>query len=188
MGERKTSTAQKRFKIMDLVDVAVTVLAREMVQADKSADRQRAANSILDRAGLSRTISSPDSEASAELLKEKLAQLKAQREQVVPEGSEPEEHGVSIGEQLIDRARAFYLDDDEVVPEEEVMVRTRAITEEQVLAKVRAVRPQSVAEEPDLAKAVEAGEQEITPPVLLGQSLNEKFKTKTPPEQLEEEL
>lgn len=185
MVTQKQRAHQRRVKLGDLVDPAIAVLAREMVQADKSADRQRAANSILDRAGLSRTISSPDSEASAELLKEKLIQLKAQREEIITEvpheeGQEEEDSGLSTGEQLINRARAFYLDNDEVVPEEEVKVRTRTITEEQVLAKVQAIR--ETGQETDLEQAIKAGEEEITPPVLLGQSLNEKYKTTNNPQ------
>ena len=43
-----------RLRLLDTVDAAIATLAREMVQAEKSADRQRAANSLLDRAGVSR--------------------------------------------------------------------------------------------------------------------------------------
>lgn len=42
-------------RLLELVDPAIATLAREMTAADKSADRQRAANSILDRSGLGRT-------------------------------------------------------------------------------------------------------------------------------------
>src|SRR3546814_8416182 len=39
-------------RLLELVDPAIGTLAHEMVQADKSADRQRAATSLIDRAGL----------------------------------------------------------------------------------------------------------------------------------------
>jgi len=48
-------------RLAALVDPAVATLAKEMTKADRSADRQRAANSILDRAGISRT---PDLDAA----------------------------------------------------------------------------------------------------------------------------
>src|SRR3546814_21188983 len=41
-------------RLLELVDPAIAVLAREMVNADKSADRQRAAHSVLDRPGVAR--------------------------------------------------------------------------------------------------------------------------------------
>lgn len=43
-----------RLRLQELVDPAIATLAREMATADKSNDRQRAANSILDRAGVVR--------------------------------------------------------------------------------------------------------------------------------------
>lgn len=44
-----------RLRLAELVEPAISTLAREMVKAEKSADRQRAANSILDRGGVPRT-------------------------------------------------------------------------------------------------------------------------------------
>lgn len=41
-------------RLATLVDPAIGTLAREMVKAERSSDRQRAANSILDRAGIVR--------------------------------------------------------------------------------------------------------------------------------------
>lgn len=72
-------------RLMELIDPAITTLAREMMQADKSSDRQRAANSILDRAGVPRRIESPDSEAAKALLIDRLLALKAEREVETPE-------------------------------------------------------------------------------------------------------
>lgn len=43
-----------RLKLAELIDPAISTLAKEMVNAEKSSDRQRAANSILDRAGVAR--------------------------------------------------------------------------------------------------------------------------------------
>jgi hypothetical protein len=62
-------------RLIELIDPAIGTLAREMVQAGKSNDRQAAANSILDRAGVPRKaeISSDDARA---LLLERLIQLR----------------------------------------------------------------------------------------------------------------
>lgn len=43
-----------KLRLQELVNPAIATLAREMTTADKSADKQRAANSILDRAGFGR--------------------------------------------------------------------------------------------------------------------------------------
>lgn len=67
-------------RLLELIDPAITTLAREMMTADKSADRQRAANSLLDRAGVPRSTTSPDSEAAKDLLVERLKQIRAQQE------------------------------------------------------------------------------------------------------------
>lgn len=55
-------------RLAQLVDPAIATLGREMVKADKSSDRQRAANSILDRAGITRGQSSELDVARALLL------------------------------------------------------------------------------------------------------------------------
>lgn len=55
-------------RLAELVDPAIATLAREMVSADKSSDKQRAANSILDRAGITRGQSSELDVARALLL------------------------------------------------------------------------------------------------------------------------
>lgn len=44
-----------QLRLLELIEPAIATLAREMATAEKSADRQRAANSILDRAGMPRT-------------------------------------------------------------------------------------------------------------------------------------
>lgn len=63
-------------RLAALVDPAIATLGREMVKADRSSDRQRAANSILDRAGISRAASA-EVEVARSLLLERLAALRA---------------------------------------------------------------------------------------------------------------
>jgi hypothetical protein len=67
-------------RLLELVDPAIAVLAREMVQADKSADRQRAANSVLDRAGVPRTATVIDGESAKALLVERINALRGEAE------------------------------------------------------------------------------------------------------------
>lgn len=62
-------------KLLELVDPAIATLAREMVQADKSNDRQAAANSILDRSGYGRT-SKIETEDAREILRERLIEIR----------------------------------------------------------------------------------------------------------------
>lgn len=57
-----------RLRLLELVDPAIATLAREMVNADKSGDRQRAANSILDRAGVARQAEVSGEDARALLV------------------------------------------------------------------------------------------------------------------------
>lgn len=63
-------------RLLELVEPAVAMLAKEMLQADKSADRQRAANSILDRAGVPRRVDVTDTDAAKALLIERLLALR----------------------------------------------------------------------------------------------------------------
>lgn len=65
-----------QLRLLELVEPAIATLAREMVRAEKSADRQRAANSILDRAGVPRSVQAADPEAARELLILKLRELR----------------------------------------------------------------------------------------------------------------
>lgn len=62
-------------RLLDLIDPAITTLAREMEQAQFSSDRQRAANSILDRAGVVR-VTQTDADMAVELLVERLRTLR----------------------------------------------------------------------------------------------------------------
>ncbi|UDL16280.1 hypothetical protein SEA_KOZIE_84 [Microbacterium phage Kozie] len=62
-------------RLLELIDPAITTLAREMTTATKSADRQRAANSILDRAGVVRR-ESPAKEDVYDLVADRLRALR----------------------------------------------------------------------------------------------------------------
>ena len=82
-------------RLLELVDPAIATLAREMARADKSADRQRAANSILDRAGVSRQVQTPDGDLAKALLVERLVALRDSRS--VHEAVEDTYHEVVAG-------------------------------------------------------------------------------------------
>lgn len=53
-GSTQRAKNGARLRLAELINPAIATLAREMTNADKSVDRQRAANSILDRGGLGR--------------------------------------------------------------------------------------------------------------------------------------
>lgn len=72
-----------RLKLIELIDPAIATLAREMMNADKSADRQRAANSILDRAGMPRVSTVTTEDAKTILYQRLLAMQNADGEQYV---------------------------------------------------------------------------------------------------------
>lgn len=71
--------AKARLRLLELVDPAIATLAREMVQADASGDRQKAANSILDRAGYAR-MTRVEAVDAREVLIQRLLDLRAQWE------------------------------------------------------------------------------------------------------------
>lgn len=73
-----------KMRLLELVDPAIATLAREMVQAEKSADKQRAANSILDRAGFARVTKVENADAR-ELLRDKLIELRDQARTITGE-------------------------------------------------------------------------------------------------------
>lgn len=62
-------------RLLELIDPAITTLAREMATATRSSDRQRAANSILDRAGVVRR-EAPQKEDVYDLVAERLRALR----------------------------------------------------------------------------------------------------------------
>ncbi len=57
-----------KMRLAELVAPAIATLAKEMAKADRSADRQRAANSILDRSGYGRTTKIEASDARDALI------------------------------------------------------------------------------------------------------------------------
>lgn len=77
-GKAPQVKERARIRLAQLVDPAITTLAREMTTAQASADRQRAANSILDRAGMSRGVS-PEVEMARALLIDRLIAMQEQR-------------------------------------------------------------------------------------------------------------
>lgn len=74
-GSTKSAKAKAQLRLAQLVDPAVATLAREMVNADKSTDRQRAANSILDRAGFGRQTKFDVTDAK-DILKQRLLDMR----------------------------------------------------------------------------------------------------------------
>lgn len=91
-GATPQARSKAKLRLAELVDPAIATLAREMVNADSSADRQRAANSILDRAGWGRvtTIEAGD---ARELLIQRLLSM---REAAVADGAELAVHDPEI--------------------------------------------------------------------------------------------
>lgn len=86
-GAPKHVRAKARLNLLELIDPAIAVLAREMVRAESSADRQRAANSILDRAGVPRRVEgTPLADARDYLVQ----QLIAARDNTDPDDGEEE--------------------------------------------------------------------------------------------------
>lgn len=77
-GGTKTAKAKAQRRLLELVDPAIATLAREMVRAEKSADRQRAANSILDRAGVPRSTAIADADAARDLLVDRIRTMREQ--------------------------------------------------------------------------------------------------------------
>ncbi len=75
-GSKNPAVQRKaKLRLLELVDPAIATLAREMMQAEKSADKQKAANSILDRAGFGR-VTKVESEDARTLLRDKLMELR----------------------------------------------------------------------------------------------------------------
>lgn len=85
-GAAKQVKQAAALRLASLVSPAIGTLAREMVKAERSSDRQRAANSILDRAGVVRQ-SSGEADTARMLLIERLRDLreKAAAGEAVPE-------------------------------------------------------------------------------------------------------
>lgn len=79
-GSAGHSRRAARLRLAGLVDPAIATLAKEMARADNSSDRQRAANSILDRAGFAR-VSKVESEDARAILLQRLLELQEERPQ-----------------------------------------------------------------------------------------------------------
>lgn len=77
-GSTPQAKQAAKLRLASLVNPAIGTLAREMTRADRSADRQRAANSILDRAGIGRVQHIDNVADSKELLFEMLRERRDQ--------------------------------------------------------------------------------------------------------------
>lgn len=73
-GNLPTVRRSAQIRLAELVNPAIATLARELVKAERSADRIRAANSLLDRAGVGRE--GPDAQAARALLIERLLTMR----------------------------------------------------------------------------------------------------------------
>ena len=98
-------------RLAALVEPALGVLAREMVTAEKSSDRQRAANSILDRAGVPRTTQQlQDPDLGRALLLDRLLAL---RDAAILEGTVEEDATTAPAlDEVYDQIRAGDYDQD----------------------------------------------------------------------------
>lgn len=76
-GQAPQTKRKAALRLLELVDPAIATLAREMVQASKSSDKQRAANSILDRAGYGR-VHKVEATDARELLVQRLLALQGE--------------------------------------------------------------------------------------------------------------
>lgn len=83
-GATPQARNKARLRLAELVAPAIATLAREMASADKSTDRLRAANSILDRAGWGR-VSTVETADAREVLLERLAQMRDEAQQMIDE-------------------------------------------------------------------------------------------------------
>jgi hypothetical protein len=70
--------AKAQLRLVELIDPAIATLAREMTTAKNSSDRQRAANSLLDRAGVPRRTE-VDHGAARTLLADRIQEVLARR-------------------------------------------------------------------------------------------------------------
>lgn len=73
-----TARAKAQLRLVELIDPAIATLAREMTTAKNSNDRQRAANSLLDRAGVPRRTE-VDHGAAQALLVDRIQEVLARR-------------------------------------------------------------------------------------------------------------
>lgn len=81
-GGTQASKAKARLRLASLVDPAIATLAREMVNATTSRDRQRAANSILDRSGWGR-VTKVEAVDARQVLLQRLHELREAAEEAL---------------------------------------------------------------------------------------------------------
>lgn len=86
-GKSPQAKNAAKLRLAELVNPAIATLAREMTQADKSADKQRAANSLLDRAGYGRVQRMEVADAK-ELLLQRLLAMRDEEETPTEETDE----------------------------------------------------------------------------------------------------
>lgn len=80
-GSSPQAKRKAALRLAELVDPAITTLAKELVNQDAApSDRLRAANSILDRAGVPRVTREVDAETSREVLVTRLRELRQSRD------------------------------------------------------------------------------------------------------------
>lgn len=87
-GASPQAKRKASLRLAELIDPAVSTLAKEMLQAKRSGDRQRAANSILDRAGMPRIVREVESQSSREIL---MARLLEMRQSQIEQGQDPDD-------------------------------------------------------------------------------------------------
>jgi len=86
-GGTQASKAKAKLRLAGLVDPAIATLAKEMVNADSSRDKQAAANSILDRAGWGR-VTRVEAVDARQVLLDRLRELRdAAEDPLIPEPS-----------------------------------------------------------------------------------------------------
>lgn len=87
-GASDAARKKARLRLAALADPAIATLAKEMVKADKSSDRQRAANSILDRAGFGR-VTKVEAVDAKDVLLDRLRAMREKREAEALAGTTP---------------------------------------------------------------------------------------------------
>jgi len=79
-GSTGQAKRKAKMRLAELVDPAISRLAEEMEEAEKSADRIKAANSILDRAGWGR-IQKVETAEAKDMLRDRLAAMRKKSEE-----------------------------------------------------------------------------------------------------------
>lgn len=116
-GANPQAKNRAKLRLLELVDPAIKTLAKEMRKADKSADRQAAANSILDRAGWGR-VAKIETHDARDLLVARLRELRDEiiDAEVVDEPSDSDRR-VETVRQALTQAQQDDQDWDNAAPE-----------------------------------------------------------------------